>query len=239
MARSLCRTVSSVLVILLAGCQTTNSPVQNLDNEQLYKTSLADAAIVEGWEITSQLNPVSIDNEKLTWKRVNGRDYVLAVTWAGNDVSWAKNKPETGFMNTGKYDNWITLVPDVKEFCSDMREADLQIKLEQGLGLPPEGKKANFIEYWVQPKDIFRPCPDPEIHDTTCQINTSSSTRQSHIDWLDKQKIEGKGYPWTKLGYTYNWSSFGPNKIGLSEYVISKNSDVIVNSTYSTKEYCR
>ena len=227
--------------MLLSSC-TTSAPTNPLSSitsqqQQLYDSGLRDTRVVESWEITNKLNPVNIDNEGLIWQRIQGQDYVLVVTWAGSNISWAKNDPKTGFFNTGKYDNWVTLVPDVKRYCSDLKTDNLKLKLEQSLGLPPQGNKSNFVEYWVKPSDLFRPCPDPEIHDTSCQISHNKNVSESHNKWFELQNLE-KDYPWTKLGYTYNWGSFGPHKIGFSEYIISKNSNVVVKQTHSTLEYC-
>ncbi len=62
-----------------------------------------------------------------------------------------------------------------------------------------------------------------------------------HAVFFANQKISSykvKGYPWTRLGYTYDWN---PNTTdyGASEYVIKKNSKVEIVSIISTEAYCR
>jgi hypothetical protein len=43
-------------------------------------------------------------------------------------------------------------------------------------------------------------------------------------------------YPWTRLGYTYDWGS-SITEIGLSEFVIKKNSQIIVHEVYDNESY--
>lgn len=45
------------------------------------------------------------------------------------------------------------------------------------------------------------------------------------------------GYPWTRLGYTYDWGSRSSNKYGLSEFVIMPGSKVEVRFTKNIKSY--
>jgi len=227
----------------LAGCATTAPIVENQSTSlsQKYEQSIIDASTLEHWEVTNTLNPVSVDNSSLHWKRINGNDHVLVVTWVGEDISWAKNDPITKQFNTSKYDNWVTLFPEVKMACSKTKIKDngeIKLSLEQTLGLPPNSTKANFIEYWVQPKDLFRPCRDPEVHDNSCQVDYPTKLSNDHKVWLENQQKQTDKYPWTQLGYTYNWSEFGRKKVGLSEYIIRKHSDVVINKVQKTSEYC-
>ncbi|MBK8453511.1 MAG: hypothetical protein WAQ53_14365 [Thiofilum sp.] len=46
-----------------------------------------------------------------------------------------------------------------------------------------------------------------------------------------------KGYPWTRLGYTYDWGKPN-NPIGFSEFVIDKGAKVEVKSVTTTAKYC-
>lgn len=46
-----------------------------------------------------------------------------------------------------------------------------------------------------------------------------------------------KGYLWSRLGYTYDWSD-PQREVGLSEFVIAAKSKVMIEKVYSTEEYC-
>src|SRR5262245_52128239 len=43
----------------------------------------------------------TLDSTKMSWKRIHGRDYVLAVMWKkATDTAYYKNDCATGFYNT-------------------------------------------------------------------------------------------------------------------------------------------
>lgn len=37
---------------------------------------------------------------------------------------------------------------------------------------------------WVNPRDLFRPCPDPEISDTRCEVQFSPRVWRAHQYWF-------------------------------------------------------
>lgn len=61
----------------------------------------------------------------------------------------------------------------------------------------------------------------------------SDDVSEDYKEWFDANIIsryfEGQ-YPWTRLGYTYDWADNG-EEYGLSEFVVRKNSDVKVAYT--------
>jgi hypothetical protein len=48
----------------------------------------------------------------------------------------------------------------------------------------------------------------------------------------------GEAYPWTALGYTYDWGRQTEN-VGASEYVIKPNATVFIESVKTTKDFCQ
>ena len=62
-----------------------------------------------------------------------------------------------------------------------------------------------------------------------------------HVRWLVEQKNTSygeNGYPWTRLGYTYDWGN-PKSEMGLSEFVIRKGATVEIRSSSSMDDYCR
>ena len=195
--------------------------------QQAYNAAIADAAVAEPSEISNALTPIQTGAPVLTvtWTPWNGYDEAIGST-----------------MNLPR-DVWITLVPQLAEFCSKLEgDVDLNLRLEQRLGLPPYNQRTKFVEMWVEPNDLFRPCPDPEIDDSHCALNFPPGTGVEHIKWIDnRRKTSYSGdtpYPWTRLGYTYDWAR-SPEEMGLSEYVIRKGATVRVKSVDSTGNYCQ
>ena len=66
----------------------------------------------------------------------------------------------------------------------------------------------------------------------------SDEVDEDYKEWFDSNIIssyfDGK-YPWTRLGYTYDWADNG-SEYGLSEFIIKKDSDVKVAYTVDLKE---
>jgi hypothetical protein len=133
-------------------------------------------------------------------------------------------------------------------FCHEHRILPPQVplRLEQLLGLPPENGKTKFVELWVSPKDLFRPSPDPEVSDHEAELNFPESDRfitvnEEYRQWflsLKQRSYGADGYPWTRLGYTYDWGN--PNhEIGVSEFVIRAGAEVMIHAILNTMDYCQ
>ena len=98
---------------------------------------------------------------------------------------------------------------------------------------------------WVKPDDLFRPSPDPEVSDHEAELDFPVSENFLRITseynkWFCKQKCKSygrNGYPWTRLGYTYDWGN-PDSEVGLSEFVIRKGAKVKINSVIKTERYC-
>jgi len=130
--------------------------------------------------------------------------------------------------------------PGGKEFCQAQRPIEPALRLEQLLGLPPDDGKQWFVELWVWPADLFRPAPDPEITDQGAGLDFPDSASPEYRAWFDdlRSKSYGEnGYPWTRLGYTYDWGS-PDDHVGLSEFVINKGAPIEVRSVTPTVVYC-
>jgi len=132
------------------------------------------------------------------------------------------------------------VVPEIRDwFQSNGAIADTVLRIEQLLGLPPCSDYSDFVEMWVDPADLFRPAPDNEITDKICELEFPAGTDEIYKQWFKdnfQHSYTSPGYPWTRLGYTYDW---GPSQseIGLSEFVIKNGAAVIVKSVISTQSY--
>jgi len=109
------------------------------------------------------------------------------------------------------------------------------------LGLPPNASNSVFVEFWVNPDDLFRPAADCEIGDTSAQLSFPDNATAEYKAWFDSNIIYSyypMQYPWTRLGYTYDWGS-SESHVGLSEFVLAQNSTVTVKSVTPTGEYLK
>jgi len=218
---------------------------QNLSASQIaqhYSQSIVDASYPEADEISNDLVEIDTDNRQLVWKEINGEQHMLVATWTANTTYY----PQSGDYNTGNYPIWVTAAPELLNWYRSRKPQELSkrdLRLKQLLGLPPNVEKNYFVEFWVRPGDLFRPCPDKEVTDSSCGLCFPDELDQEHKDWIRDLRndsyynCEGDKYPWTQLGYTYDWYPGNKSHIGLSEFVIGKNSDIVVNKIYTTKEY--
>jgi hypothetical protein len=193
-----------------------------------------------------------------------------AVSW-GRESQAQSYQANLGSTITASGDIWVTLVPKLREFCAAYTKAQgadlaaITLRVEQRLGMPPHSAKTSFVEFEVaepaNPANIFRPCASSDVTTKTCELGppkpcdagaASAEQCQRHRDFFFNQYYSSYGvslpaqYPWTSLGYTFDWASspVGLNGkssfrvYGESEYVIPKGASMTVKGVYSTAEYC-
>jgi len=225
---------------ILLSCST----IKHRNNlELLYQQSIADAMSPMPDKIDSNLVTVTAKNPNLIWKTIGGEQYVLMVTWKQN-INYYKQYIDSAFYNTGKYPIWITTAPELKNRMKNCTPKNYNLRLIQLLGLPPNAVYSYFVEFWVKPEDLFRPCPDNEISDNRCSLCFPENSDSTHINWINANRIDRyypcdlyNKYPWTQLGYTYDWNPKNKSHIGLSEFIIRNNCNIVVNKIYTTSEY--
>ncbi|MFQ5632733.1 MAG: hypothetical protein ACE5I1_28530 [bacterium] len=209
-----------------------------------YRNAIADAEVAEPNEISRDLVAIVSSNHHLVWNEESQKNRILAVTW----TSWDGYDDKIGQEMELAREIWVTVVPELKNFCesTNFRIVEKQLRLEQLLGLPPENGKTKFVELWVYPGDLFRPSPDPEISDHEAELIYPVSERflkvsEAHKNWFNDLKNKSyseNGYPWTRLGYTYDWGN-PRGEIGLSEFVIRTGAVVAVHAVTPTEAYCK
>ncbi|HEX8692885.1 MAG TPA: hypothetical protein VF746_10725 [Longimicrobium sp.] len=163
-------------------------------------------------------------------------------------TSWSGYRPDSTL--TLARDVWVTVVPEVRDSCRTFRE-DVTLRLEQLLGLPPGAGYDRVAELSVRVEDLFRPAADPAVGTTRpcpdsvsggCGTSFPPGVAPGHVRWIADATLNlwriPQGYPWTRLGYTYNWHPGSP-RYGASEYVVRTGSTVRVLSVAATAEYCR
>ncbi|WP_430683530.1 hypothetical protein [Leptolyngbya sp. AN02str] len=237
---------------------------------QRYWDAVEDARTPEPQEIFRGLTAITPHNPALRW---NDQGQLLVATW----TNWSGYSQNIGNQLILTRDLWVTAVPDLQLFCKHYRptaETSLAARLNQLLGLPPEVAEVaatrRVVELWVDPQFLFRPSPDPEITDYEAELHFRPSTEfvsvsPSYRHWFYAQydqRYQHNGlpmtrssaesanvvpYPWTQLGYTYDWGnaadwsavdSTRPAQVGLSEFVIRQWSPISVHITQELGDYC-
>jgi hypothetical protein len=274
--QSLRFSIGAIVLSLVDICGGISSPVQaqagpTVVIPQAYWDAVEDASRPERDEIFRDLTAITHDNSALSW---DDQGRVLVATWA----DWVGYTQNVGGRLIITRDVWVTAVPDLQSFCKAYTPTptiSLAARLGQVLGLPPEpaAQAANrqVVEVWVAPQFLFRPSPDPEItdHEAELTFRTASefvSVPIAYQHWFYAQydqryQYQGQPiainstepsnalpYPWTQLGYTYDWGDRAdwvrldgdrPANVGLSEFVIRQWSPIAIEATHPIDNYCR
>ncbi|MBD2019053.1 hypothetical protein H6F43_02480, partial [Leptolyngbya sp. FACHB-36] len=239
-------------VLLLPGlAHPSNNALQ-----AAYRAAIQDAAFVELEEDVNTLIPITPDNPLLVWNST--KTHVLVVTWKSQSVYERYLKPNTQSSKREDQLLWVTVAPQVQAFCQrylqqhpQATEADLTLRLKQYLGLNPSWEYDRFVELWVSPHDLFRPCVNPDITQRYCPLNfvgvppkvtghtpgAGIQDYQSFYQTLYFRSIRAALQPWTGLGYTYDWGS-PISHVGASEFILVPGATYAVKQATPTLQYC-
>ena len=246
-------TLLFVLIPMVVGlAQTTktmvanNPPADSLN--AWYRAAVTNAQNPEPEEISTELMGVNPTSTALQYKTIDGQVYVKALSWMSFSDTTYYPREKWNHYETGSYRMWVTLVPQLQVACQDANYVGglpLTLRLEMALGLPPNNGKQVFMEVWIRPQDLYRPCPDPSPYDNACGLSIPEYVTEDYRTWFNDlrgvqyyQKNGNTGYPWTQLGYTFDWNPSNTTHVGFSEYVVRPNSVLVIDGFTPTAEYC-
>lgn len=233
------------LLLALAGNAAATPPSS-------YAKAVSDAVVADSAEVVHNLDALSADNTSLVWSQ--DKTMLKVVTWKSQSSyeKYLLPYPQTSSSEANVV--WVTLAPKMQEFCREYMQShprasqkDLERRLKQRLGLNPDWQYDVFVELWVSPEDVFRPCVDPSPNDSSCELNFGSKIpqvknigdyRSFYQNLYYNSFRAAPGVPWTGLGYTYDWGN-PHHEQGASEFILSPSSPYIVEQAMPTVEYCR
>jgi len=214
-----------------------------------YLAAVADAVLRAPDEVSNSL--VAIDAKRS----------VKVVTWVrADELDGLKDRRNGAWLRRAPSDIWVTVAPKLKEFCQTFVKSrfasleQLMLRLEQRLGLPPGSSKSAFVEIVIRDpsrtKNLFRPCANPAVTTNTCGVDPPADViRERHRNWFYRQYYYSFGaaqsdrYPWTGLGYTFDWAGAEAGQSGFveqgeSEFVIPQGAAIRIESAVGTLDYC-
>jgi hypothetical protein len=223
-----------VISASLLSAQERTSTCDTTGLAALYAAAISKAAVYRRADVR-KLYPAIPDT--------NGRVTVVTLT------DWNGYKPGMNALSGNRF-VWVTVVPEVQNICKGFKACRL-LKLRELLGQPPASGTFTFVVMSVDVNDLFRPTPDPATGtlfpcSDTSKPDCGASFPQGLYDldhklWIADNLLglyrEG-GYPWTHLGYTYNWAPDAKDIYGASEYVIRGGTTVRVLKVIGIDEYC-
>ena len=245
-----------LVTVALVGCSGASEPIAP-SNDALwaqYRAAIADARVADAADVSAALTPLAPGNDALRWRhhvRAPGDTVrqVRVVTWRDDTplpgAAAPQAEADTLTLNGVV---WVTPVPALRRFCQalDGSANALDRRLRQRLGLPPDFPATRMVEVWVDVADLVRPCPDPATTDRTCSRVPPQPARLVSVDstyraWFRELKATSygaNGYPWTRLGYTYDWNP-QTDAVGPSEFVVWPPARVQVHAVMATAAYCQ
>lgn len=224
-------------VLVLVSCSTPQEPLRGTSPPQLtlaaqYNQAVAKAAIYRP-EAVKPLTPI-----------VGECSHV--VSWM--PAQFAQRLTQGTVADFDRF-QWVSVEGELRAKCASARSeaVDLRMRLQQFLGLPPTQEDRKFVILQVRSADLFRPCLDSDIRKTTCdRANYPEKENLDHERWMLRQLLSSyntgengavSGYPWTGLGYTFDWGS-KDGHFGVSEYVLRKGAKAKVLDVISAEQYC-
>lgn len=207
--------IAALLMILTACSEPTN--------EELYAAAVEDAKLCESAEIAEVFELSEGENLLITWNN-------FPEEFPVGEYYTAAAELEIWCISFEEFEDW---------FAGNSKGIEnWNLRLEQLTGLPPEFGYTHFTAFTVKPEDVFRPA---YVTDPTLQITAESLDGRflgEYSEWFSgniKWSYEDSAWPWTRLGYTYDWSE--GNEKGLSEFIIKSGAEVRVEWTVSTEEF--
>ena len=214
---------------LLAACGYGNEKAPS--DEELWAAAMADAVFSEDDEVM-ELVCLTPQDTQVIWDEAGER--VLLVTWHGYE------EPCEPGEALAHQDIWATSLGEMKDWYRENGSGvtDWQLRLAQLLGMPDDGSCKRFSAFWVAPSEVIRPA---YVTDVTAQMENGygQMTDPAYREWFDENILYSyfeSEYPWTRLGYTYDWSG-GDSEYGLTEFLIADGSETEIAFTCSTEEF--
>lgn len=211
---------------------------------------------------SDQLVAITRNNPNLTWRFINGQPYVLLTSWTNFNFTGRETAVPSGvyLWTSAGYElkDWYR--------THDVAYEDLYQRTSQLDGLPADFNfagqyKTHFTEFWVSPNSVkadeamhaslWRPTPNPDYRNTSSSVEPAISIGDpSYPTWYNNWKQNSSyeppdpakgnwpgGYPWTRLGYTYDWGGDPYDNVGVSEFIIPEGTGYFLNDSIKNDVY--
>ncbi len=203
--------------------------------EDLYAKAMNDAKEAEASEIET-LVILTPDSDMVTWNEDETK--VLLLSWHENPESYIAG----GSFTCSNGDIWAFTDKEILSWYDGNAKgvADWELRLEQLIGLPVITEYTHVSAFWVDIDEVIRPAYQLDVTKQMSADLLDGSALGGYKPWFDDNTeysySEETPYPWTRLGYTYDWADNG-KEYGLSEFLILADSVIEVEWTKSTDEF--
>ena len=222
-------------------------------NNELYRKSIADAAVKRP-SFQLKLKPIDASQARV---KVITLTYKKGQPVKGNHPFTHTRGLKTIEATSGdkgvlKFDTWVSQPSESSKACKGAK--DPVLALEQILGMPPAAGDWELVQFEVAPEHIFRPCASsPDITTSKCDFALPTKFKSKK----EKEAVEAvqafvfaqmwssfnvgfpsPGYPFTGMGWTYNWNPDSEDHYGISEYVVKQGAKVHKVRNLTPQQFC-
>ena len=223
--------VLSLVSIFLVSCSNTSISLE----ERLHNAYL-DVIETKEENLRPLVNLIK-DDEKVYWNEA--KDKVLLFTLHRYPDSYPDGQEVT--FSWGE--SWICSVKEYENWYLNNKNniKDPLLRTKQLLGMSHESKNTYISSMWFDPKDVSRPA---YVTDPTKQMSLKfdENVTDEYKTWFANQyyySYDVAKLPWTRLGYTYDWSEEAKDKYGLTEFIAWKGTTVTVEKTLTVSEFLK
>ena len=175
------------------------------------------------------------DDERVTWNQE--KDKVLLFTFHRYPTSYPDGEQVT--FSWGE--SWVCSVKELENWyiANKSNIEDPLLRIKQVLGMSHESRNTYITSMCFDPNDVQRPA---YVNDATKQMKTTfdENVTDEYKNWFYSQyyySYDVSKLPWTRLGYTYDWSEEAKDKYGLTEFIAWKGTSVTVEKTLPVEEF--
>lgn len=229
------------VALLLSACASPPTPVQ--DQRAAYAAALSDSAVASPAEVVPLLP-------------LPAGERVTMVSWVTDQRLPCAKDALPCDMTVGSDRLWVTLQGEVQALCKrwNLKGDALRSRIEQLLGLPTNSpaqyQKTQFVMLEILRERVERPClgvAEGAGGQPVCTIHVQPETTPEMRNFVGQQMASayiadsptGPGYPYTRLGYTYDWAVDAlPSHYGASEFVVTPGSTAKAVGIIATDVYC-
>lgn len=218
--------------IILAS--TVNASAAEKTDEELYAMAVKDAAIAEEDEIRPLVSLTRKD-PLVTW---DDQGRVLLCTWHSYPDSYPEGETVTaawGYI-------WTFTDKEIATHAGELKESeDAVMRMRQLISIDPNKTHSTVTGLWVDPSDVIRPAYQSDATNGSMSVAFPEGEEidESFKTWFDQNILNSYyygNYPWTRLGYTYDWADNG-KEYGMTEFLIKKDAQAEVAFTETTSEF--
>ena len=168
-------------------------------------------------------------------------DFVRPLTpITGTDVVVSHLQPGGTFDPTQAM--WVALPAELKPLCAG--KPDALLAMQMALGMPPRvSTQAIVYTFMVRSADIFRPCASSSsVAASSCALDFNLSSSDPNRPFVLKQMMvsyrTSGGYPFTGMGWTYNWDPAAKTPMGVSEYIVHGGAPLGAITKQTPQQFC-